>query len=79
MPGYGNNNGAVRNVAVARVPGAFTNVAVTSDMTVRQALQAVGITPNRNEVVRAGGETVSLDAPVNGYSTLTVSQNIKGN
>lgn len=77
MPNYDNNT--VREVAVARVPGAFVRVAVTSAMTVREALKAGGITVAKGELVRANGENVSLDANVNGFSTLTVSANIKGN
>lgn len=79
MPTYGNNNDTVRRITVARVPGTYVEVAVTADMTVKQALAAANITVGKNEVVRANGTNVGLNDLVNGYSSLTVTQNIKGN
>lgn len=74
-----NNNDTVRTVNVARIPGTFVAVGVQANMTVGQALSAAGITLQRNEQVRANGETVSVNDVINGYTTITVTQNIKGN
>lgn len=77
MPNYNNND--VRNIQVARIPGTYTNVGVHAGDTVKTALAAAGITVGKDEVVRANGQTVNLTDSVNGYTSLTVTKNIKGN
>ena len=69
----------IREVTVARVPGISTRVMITANMTVAEALALAGIEVGRNETIRGNGESVDPNASVNGYSTLTVSANIKGN
>lgn len=73
------NTDNYKEIKITRVPGVPVPVTVTPDMTVRQALSAANITLAKNEVIRAGGQNVNLDANVNGYSTLTITANIKGN
>ncbi len=68
-----------KEITITRVPGVPVRVTVTPDMTVAQALQTANITLARNEVIRAGGQNVDKSASVNGYSTLTITANIKGN
>ena len=73
------NTDNYKEITITRVPGVPVRVTVTPDMTVAQALQTANITLAKNEVVRAGGRNVESNANVNGFSTLTITANIKGN
>ena len=68
-----------KEITITRVPGVPVRVTVTPDMTVSQALATANVSLAKNEVVRAGGRNVELNANVNGFSTLTITANIKGN
>lgn len=66
-------------VKVIRVPGGVQEVAIDDGSTVADALSAANITPNSNEAIKIGAESVTLDSPVLDGDRVVIAQGAKGN
>lgn len=70
-------------VKIARVGDIAREVAVTETMTVREAISAAGYDIDSNSTVYGstennGNTVVQLENPVNGFTKLAISTNVKG-
>lgn len=66
-------------VKVIRVPGGVHEVAVNEGATVADALAAANITPNSNESIKIGTESVSTEDTVSDGDRIVIAQGAKGN
>ena len=66
-------------VKVIRVPVGVQEVAIDDGSTVADALSAADISPNSNEAIKIGAESVSLDSPVLDGDRIVIAQGAKGN
>ena len=68
----------VITVKVIRVPGAVTEVGLNTGATVKDALDAAGVTIGRNESVKLNGTDTSMDTCLQEGARILVAKAAKG-
>ena len=66
-------------VKVIRIPGAVTEVTLSSGATVADALSAAGVEPSGSETIKVGAETVETSHTLADGDRVVVAQGAKGN